>query len=243
MVHLLKKQIAERKRETVFSIKYLGDTKNFPYGTKTRMQLKSIVKGNITSLFREGCSIVGIACNTASIMYLSDMASYSSPSVQPIITLSANLASRMAKKHVFVVSSNFTAKNHAYRLLISEQRNDVTVTESGEQELIDAIENNRSDEIKTHIYRVLDRLPHDVDTFVLGCTHFSLIHRQFAAYANAMNKKLTIIDPAVTMAESLFVRAEEMLHRLSRVRPYDVTFSGPVPKFAEVLLKEEQYVQ
>ena len=53
----------------IFDSQYLGDTAHFPYGEKTEAELVPLVLADIAHLVTAGCSLVGIACNTASIVW------------------------------------------------------------------------------------------------------------------------------------------------------------------------------
>src|SRR5688572_8887963 len=49
---------------------FLGDTKNLPYGAKTRVQITKLTETAVNFLFKEKCELVIIACNTSSAQAL-----------------------------------------------------------------------------------------------------------------------------------------------------------------------------
>jgi glutamate racemase len=49
---------------------YLGDNKNAPYGTRPPLEVLNLTCAGIERLFAEGCTLVIVACNTASVVTL-----------------------------------------------------------------------------------------------------------------------------------------------------------------------------
>ena len=49
---------------------YLGDNKNAPYGTRPPLEVLNLTCAGIERLFGEGCTLVIVACNTASVVTL-----------------------------------------------------------------------------------------------------------------------------------------------------------------------------
>ena len=216
------------------SIKYLGDTKNFPYGTKTREELSGIVSNNIKLLLSEGCSIIGIACNTASIVFNESAIKDVHPYIFPIVNISAQKAANLSSSGVHVISSIFTATSHAYRDLITQVNPTTVVTESGEQHLIQAIEDSDKEIIMREVKRIVNKLPENVDTFVLGCTHFYHINEIISNTLNLYNKQVSIVDPTSEMVETLYQNITKQLDFVSQPARSDVVFSGNTPSQTDI---------
>jgi glutamate racemase len=204
VVKQLKSDLNKAKYTKLVSINYLGDTKNFPYGTKSQCQLKKIVKNNITYFLNSGCDIVGIACNTASTVLMSDYRRYSSPRIMSILETSIESLSQMHTNNIHVVASYFTVNSGIYPKLIQLKQPNIKVTVSTEQRLITAIEHRQISLIQSEIKRIIQFLPANTDHLVLGCTHFSLIKNLFVKEIKKQERSLAIIDPTLGMAKKLF---------------------------------------
>ncbi|OGM02888.1 hypothetical protein A2115_00150 [Candidatus Woesebacteria bacterium GWA1_41_8] len=226
----LKQTLQFKGFENYARVKYFGDTKNFPYGTKSESELKSIVSKNITDLHFEGCSIIGIACNTASIVYNSITPYKTNPFVVPILNLSATKAAEISKEKVLVISSNFTANAHAYKSLIYSINHKVKVIESGEQKLIGHIENNEKKEIIEEIKRIVNRSG-EIDTLVLGCTHFSHVKEHIEYVFKQKYPNISIVEPTNILVDKLMENLNIAINHVKISPQEEIIFSGNNPTF------------
>ncbi len=232
IAQFLENYIKHYKLEKLVETKVFMDKDNFPYGNKSYSELKRIVDNNLQNLSKNGCDVIGIACNTASIIYTMGKTE-TTTKVIPIIEISAKLASDNAKRFVHVISSNFTANSHIYTKTISGINQDLFITESGEQKLIKAIEDNDQVIIKQEYLRIFSELPSQVDTLVLGCTHFSKTTKQVYKFSEQNKHRLTIVDPAKEMAKKLLTEAIQALKRQMQMEKI------ALPSKYEVLTDEE----
>jgi glutamate racemase len=225
----LNKALVENNLSGNVVIKYLGDTKNFPYGTKTTEELQKIVSKNIHDLTNEGCSIIGIACNTASVIYNSFTIFDVNPNIIPVLNLAAGKASAMAVKNLFVISSDYTANENAYKKIISQARPDLNIYESGEQTLIDYIEKDNKLMIKREIEKIVKKAPDSLDSLVLGCTHFSHIKDDLA---NAFFSKygfIQIIEPTELLVTEIIKKISSVFVSVHKTKGNQIVFSGYNP--------------
>lgn len=211
--------------------RYLGDTKNFPYGTKTTHQLEKIISTNLVELSEMGCSIIGIACNTASYVYNSLTKYNVNPNILPILDSAVEEVLKVNKGNVHVISSNYTAKVHAYKNAVTKADKNIKVTESGEQLLIRVIEQNDRREINRELERIISKLPKETDTLVLGCTHFSHIKDTIGDKIEQQSLDLNIVEPTELMVDEIMKRVNKILINTSSIKDNEVSFSGNRPKF------------
>ena len=183
---------------------YLIDRENAPYGTKTKKELIGITERNIARLLDMGAERVLIACCTASTVYKYLGKEYREKAI-PIIEAVANTAKNSTRSHrIGVIATKRTVESHAfarelkgykaYELALSEL---VGMIDSGlSDKTITKEDEVRLEEMLTPILRK------NVDTIILGCTHFPSLKETVRKIAS--NHGVTsIIDSAKVGAELL----------------------------------------
>ena len=186
---------------------YLADRGNAPYGTRTRAEIISLAKRNIARLRTLGARKILIACCTASGIY-GELDEDERAIAVPIITPAAEAALNKAGKggKIAVISTMFTAKNHIFKNEILKKDETATVTEYGEQLLVELVELGASDSaLLPREAEYLDKLCGKITlsgaaALILGCTHFSHL-------AEEIKKRLgsiAVIDTAALGADALY---------------------------------------
>ncbi len=170
------------------NIVYLADTKNCPYGIKTLDEINKISVNNIKYLKKLGAKAVVVACNTATSSINNEIKD-SDGFIIGVIEPTANLAYETSKsKRIGVFATNLTIKTEAYDRYLK----DAVVFGEGCSDFVLPIEEGKihteemRNMIKNHV-KALD----NVDTLILGCTHFPYIKDE-------INK----IIPNVSLVES-----------------------------------------
>ncbi|MBQ3465119.1 glutamate racemase [Candidatus Saccharibacteria bacterium] len=160
--------------------KYIGDSKNCPYGEKTDEELNRIVKKNVDELKDWGAKVIVIACNTATTRCLNKLRE-DYPELQFIGTEPAiKLAAETGAKDILVMATPGTIESERLGSLLEEnQGRDQEFTLLACPGLADVVEVNQGIDEK------LEELLGDVGEFdcvVLGCTHYSLIKDRIQDY-------------------------------------------------------------
>ncbi len=170
---------------------YLADTKNVPYGTKQNRVLEEIVNDNINYLISREVKAIIIACNTASSVNLRK----TSIPVFKIVEPTALIANTLSKK-VGVLATNYTIESKAYEKFLKIVSIGVKCSE-----FVDYIEAGmiNTDELFNIIKSKVDFLNGEVDSIILGCTHFNLISNQI----RKILPDIRIIDSSLSMVESI----------------------------------------
>ena len=153
---------------------YLIDGNNAPYGTRTEEEIIEITARNIRLLTKMGAERVLIACCTASTVHPLLPEEYRSVSI-PIIDAVADEARRTTRSGtVGVIATQHTVRSGAFERALPE----LSVKQMALSELVPLIDSGLSDETATDKdIRMLDSmlepiLMEDLDTLILGCTHF-----------------------------------------------------------------------
>jgi len=191
------------------SIIYLADSKNAPYGEKSKEEIIDISIKNTEFLLSKGCKIIVVACNTAStnaVQYLRENFSVPIIRVQPAIKPAA-LNSRT--KVVGILATKGTLKSEL--LLETSQRfaQGVEVVEQVGEGLVSLIENGRmhSSEMDALLERhIQPMLKKNIDYLVLGCTHYPFLTPQIKTL---VGDKISVLDSGEAIARQTKVILEQ----------------------------------
>ena len=154
--------------------KYIGDSKNCPYGEKSDEELNQIVSNITDDLEDWGAKVIVIACNTATtrcIEYLREKY----PEIKFVGTEPAiKLAAETGAKKILVMATPGTVQSERVAKLIHENvKPDQEIELLACPGLADAIEHD--EKIDETLEQLLDGVDEEYDVVVLGCTHYSLI--------------------------------------------------------------------
>lgn len=164
---------------------YLADSAYCPYGTKSFDEIYNRVSNLVEFLQSRGASAVVLACNTASIFVDGLRAKFSIPIYDVIAPTCKLVANSTRTKRVALLATNATVKSGAYSKYLSEYG--ITVVSFPCSSFVPFVEQNTVDtpECDEAIQVALRDLPHsNVDTVILGCTHFPVLKNKIAPYAN-----------------------------------------------------------
>ena len=183
---------------------YLIDRENAPYGIKTKKELIGITERNIRHLVDMGARRVLIACCTASTVYRSLGKEYREKAI-PIIEAVANAAKNSTRSHrIGVIATKRTVDSHAFvRALAGCKTYELALGE-----LVGMIDSGLSDEtVREDDEKRLEEmlkpiLVKDVDTLILGCTHFPSLKKTALKIASRYGVT-SVVDSALIGAELL----------------------------------------
>lgn len=182
---------------------YYGDGCNAPYGNRSKEDIVHLVRQILDFMASKQVKAVGIACNTISTL-IDEFTGYDFP-IFSIVQAGADEVVRCAPKQVAVLSTCFTAQTGAYAKLINAAAPQIEVLSQGSVNLAALVESGTASdaEIAAELHDSLGKLTNlhpNVDTLVLGCTHYPLardiIAKEFPQFTN-------IIDPAMGQVEQL----------------------------------------
>jgi glutamate racemase len=161
---------------------YLGDTDWFPYGTKDTEALRARIRGISELLLGNGAKLLVIACNTATAIgedVAREVASEYGVEVVPVVEPQAEIAAAITDSgRVGVLATPNTVGSGSYRCALESQGRPLEVTEVEAPDLAPFIQDGSPfDEDTMEMARAycapLRRA--DVDTLILGCTHYPLV--------------------------------------------------------------------
>ncbi len=166
---------------------YLGDNARAPYGPRSFDVVYQFTREAVVKLFSMGCHLVILACNTASAKALRTIQQNDLPVLDPtrrvlgVIRPTAEcIGSITQTRHVGILATEGTIKSESYVLEIRKLYPDISVSGVACPLWVPLIENNEYDTpgadyfVKKRIDALM-RLDPDIDSIILGCTHYPLL--------------------------------------------------------------------
>ncbi len=160
---------------------YLGDTARIPYGTKSLATVERYAVENSRFLDAHGIKLLVVACNTASALALPAIRKSVGVDVIGVIEPGAQAAvAASAKGRIGVIATEATVQSAAYSKAIARLDKTAKVYETACPLFVSLAEEGwaDSDESRSIGAKYLkDIKASDVDTLVMGCTHYPILRR------------------------------------------------------------------
>jgi glutamate racemase len=184
------------------SMVYVGDVAHAPYGG--RLQHEVVVRSvrMVEWLAGEGAQMIVVACNTATVLGIEALRVRwpkrvfvgVEPGVKPAVT-------RSRRRRIAVMATQATAGSERLRHLIARYADNAVVHVQACPGLASAIERGvlHGPELLDVLRPSCDAIrAADVDTVVLGCTHYAFVEASIRALLGA---DIALIDTATAVAE------------------------------------------
>ncbi|WP_457678085.1 glutamate racemase [Thermovibrio sp.] len=182
---------------------YFGDTARVPYGSKSQRTIIRYSLQNAKLLNAYKIKMLVVACNTSSAFALDILKEELPYPVVGVIKPGAKLAVSITKKgRVGVIGTEATVKSGAYRKEIISLNPFCEVFQKACPLLVPLIEEGWLDDpiTKEVLRRYLDELLlEEIDTLVLGCTHYPLIK----GLVKELYPDLNLVDSAEAVAKEV----------------------------------------
>ena len=166
---------------------YLGDNARAPYGSRSFEVVYKFTRQAVIKLFSMGCHLVILGCNTASAKALRSIQQRDIPELDPdrrvlgIIRPTAEVIGELTKsRHVGILATEGTIKSESYKMEIGKLWPDIEVSGVSCPLWAAIVEANEADSpgadyfVKKRIDQLM-RKDADIDTIILGCTHYPLL--------------------------------------------------------------------
>ncbi len=203
---VMRKLIAQMPHENVV---YFGDTARVPYGNKSKETVLRYTHQIIRFLQTKNVKAIIIACNTASAFALHEVEkAYPLPILGVIqpgaqAAVNASAAHQTSGNRIGVIGTYATIGSRAYETLIKKIDPESQVFNQACPLLVPFVEEGLLEDPLTDeiIARYLSGLKaQEIDTLVLGCTHYPLLRPAIERY---MGAAVTCIDPAEAVSQQL----------------------------------------
>lgn len=183
---------------------YLGDSGRAPYGGRDVHSILDMAEQCVERLFAEGCRVVIVACHTVSSVALRHLQRrYSGDNVRVLgVTIpAAESAVEVTRGRIGFLGTERTVASGTFTTEVRKLSASITVVEGSAPLLAPLVEEGweETDVARTAVARYVRALG-EVDTLVLGCTHYPLLRPAFEA---ALPPSVALLDPAPYVAGRL----------------------------------------
>ena len=202
-----------RQRLPQYSYLYLGDNARAPYGTRSFDIVTEFTLEAVRFLFRQGCPLVILACNTASAKALRTIQQRwlpvsDDPSrrilgvIRPTAEYIGNVT---ANGHIGVFATPGTIASKSYDLEIAKLHPEFTVTGHACPMWVHLVENGEADGDGADYFIAKDvntlmKADPLIDSIILGCTHYPLLYKKIRPL---VEERIKIIPQGEIVADSL----------------------------------------
>ena len=207
---------------------YLGDNARAPYGPRSYEVVYEFTRQAVKKLFDMGCQLVILGCNTASAKALrsiqqNDLAQWdSSRRVLGVIRPTAEIIGKLTTNgHVGLLATEGTVKSNSYTLEIAKLWPNLTVTGQACPFWVALVEYNEADSpgadyfVKKRIDQLMQHDP-EIDTIILGCTHFPLLMPKILKYIKPSIRLVPQGEYVASSLQDYLQRHTDMEQRITR---------------------------
>ncbi len=186
------------------TIIYFGDTARVPYGSKSKKTIITYSRQIVRFLQTYGVKAIVIACNTASAFALETIEKEITIPVIGVVKPGAKAAAEITRNgNIGIIATEGTINSRIYNTYLSETDPHVRVYGKACPLFVPLVEEGwLEDPITIEVAnRYMNELfTYDIDTLVLGCTHYPLIRHIIGSVAG---DKVSLVNPAYETARSL----------------------------------------
>lgn len=191
---------------------YLGDNARAPYGPRSFETVYEYTLECVQWFFEQGCELIVLACNTASAKALRTIQQNDLPKlkgnkrvlgiIRPTTEIIGNFTQT---KEVGILGTAGTVQSNSYPIEIHKFYPDIKVSQEACPMWVPLVENDEHNSpgadyfVQKHINNILSK-SENIDTLLLGCTHYPLLIDKIKQYTP---KHVKIISQGEIVAKSL----------------------------------------
>ena len=221
---------------------YLADSKNAPYGQKSKEEIIQLCIKNTEFLLNQNCKIIVVACNTATTNAIKELrAKYNIPfiGIEPAI----KPAAIHSKKHVIGILATQGTLNSDLFHQTAEKFHDTKIMEQIGHGLVPLIENGEmnSQEMNSLLHQYLEpMIAANIDYLVLGCSHYPYLIPQIK---KILPKEIKIIDSGEAVAkQTKSILLEKNRLNLEKNNGKSIFYTNSNPKVLTAILDNKYEV-
>jgi glutamate racemase len=207
---------------------YLGDNGRAPYGNRSFNTIHQYTWECVQWMFKQGCPLIILACNTASAKALRTIQQQDLPKdnadkrVLGVIRPTAEVIGDYTKtKQIGVLGTKGTVQSGSYLLEIEHFSPDLKVFQQACPLWVPLIENGEYNKpgadyyVQLYLNQLMEQSP-DIDTILLACTHYPLLQDKIKAHLPAHINVVAQGDIVATSLVDYLKRHPEMEQRLTK---------------------------
>ena len=207
---------------------YYGDNARAPYGNRSFQTIHQYTWESVQWLFKQGCPLVILACNTASAKALRNIQQLDLKNEDPtkrvlgVIRPTAEVIGNYTQtQEIGVLGTRGTVQSESYLTEIEHFSPNVKVYQQACPLWVPLIENGEYDKpgadyfVKQYLDQVMQQSA-NIDTLLLACTHYPLLQKKIKAYLPAHIQVIAQGDIVANSLIDYLQRHPEMEQKLSR---------------------------
>lgn len=233
-----------KKQNPNENIIYLGDTKRFPYGSKSKESIIELTKKGIEFLLSKNVKAIVIACGTATSQALEEVKEkYPIPIIGIIDSTTQYLKQHKKLRKIGVIATNGTIRSKGWQNKIRSQIPDAIISYKACPLLAPMAEEGWTEnEVARLTVKEYLKGFEDIDCLILGCTHYPLFKK---IIREELGEKVEIINTGEKLSKDLqeILRKEEKENSAGKLGEYEIYLTDTETNFLHVankLLKEKQ---
>ena len=233
---------------------FLGDNGRAPYGDRSFQEVFDFTNQAVRRLFGMGCPLVILACNTASAKALRNIQQNELPHmddptrrvlgvIRPTVERVSNLT---YSGHIGLVATRATVSSQSYDMELAKQQAGqfpIILTSRACPKWVPLIESGQLNspelyrEVKADLSVLLEADP-EIDTIILGCTHYPLITSLIQQVLQELDHPEIILmpqgKPVSYSLKDYLIRHPEMERRLTKNAQTRYYTTGDVEQFEQL---------
>jgi glutamate racemase len=191
---------------------YLGDNARAPYGTRSFETVYQYTLEAVNWFFAQGCSLVILACNTASAKALRNIQQLDLPHIDPslrvlgVIRPTTEVLGNFSPNHqIGIMGTLGTVQSDSYPIELAKFFPSLQVFQQACPMWVPLIENGEFDQPGADYYvqqylNALFSQSKDIDAILLACTHYPLLEAKIKSF---LPKGVQLVSQSSIVAESL----------------------------------------
>lgn len=217
------------------NIVYLGDTKNFPYGSKSKEEIIEFAIKNVELLIKKQVKVIVIACGTATSQALDILKEKFDIPIIGIIEPTVQYIENQNYNEVGVIATEGTIRSGAWEQKLKEKMPNIKVTNKACPMLATIAEEGKAQSpegrkvIKEYMAPFKEK---HIDKIILGCTHYPIyepIIREELGY------DVELINTGVTVSKFLQKYLEENnLENNKKIKSENIYLTKPEKEFKKI---------
>ena len=224
---------------------YLADSKNAPYGQKSKENILEYCIKNTEFLLNKNAKIIVVACNTATtnaINYLRENYDIPFIGIEPAIK-KAGLVTK--NKKIGVLATKGTINSKLFEKTSTKIDQSIKIVEQVGYGLVELIENGEIQSLKMEklIFTCLNpMLKENIDAIVLGCTHYAYLIPQIK---RIIGNHIQIIDSGLAVAKQTqrVLTSDDLLNSSTNKKTFHHFYTNKESKILIEILKNYNTVK
>lgn len=221
---------------------YLADSKNAPYGLKSKEEIIALSIKNTEFLLERNAKIIVVACNTATTNAIKELRTkYDVPfiGIEPAIKPAAN---QSKTQKIGILATKGTLSSELFNKAV-EIYHDTEIIEQIGYGLVELIEDGKlnSPEMNQLLHSYLEpMIAENIDYLVLGCSHYPYLIPQLK---KILPKKIQIIDSGEAVAKQTLNVLSGNSNINKEEKSSNLFYSNGNPKVLEAILNHQFKVE